>query len=227
MVVFRSVRHTIGLVTPRALLLSIIQQICSAYSALPPSSDTPFMALVNDLASYLSMATAARPLIVAIVGIDDLHSIDVFSKVLLVPIQLPPYVKYIVTLKSVEDEMSELHDYLFSPPDMRVPKHAIIHVRPLSTDAQQPLLRAQLKAAGIAVSVQQMIELREALQEVPTPLYGYLVTQYSAIRGSTAPVIRFSRSVTAVVDSLLERLLSMGLNDRFVNRPNYLRAIPH
>jgi hypothetical protein len=213
-IVYRSVRHSMGPPTPRALLLSIIQQICAAYSALPPSSDTPFVALVNDFESYLSMATAARPLFVALVGIDDLQAIDVFSKALVVPLQLPPYVKFVVTLKSVDDSTSELHDYLFAPPDMRMPRHAAIHMKPLAAELQQPLLRAQLKAAGVAVSVQQLIELRDALQEVPTPLYAFLTANCSAIRGSSAPVMRFSRSVTAVVDSFFERLPSMGLPDR-------------
>jgi hypothetical protein len=172
------------------------------------------MALVNDFDSYLSMASVERPLIVALVGIDDLQAVDVFSKALLVPLQLPPYVKFVVTLKSLDDETSELHDYMFALPDMRLPRHAVIHMKPVATELQQPLLRAQLKAAGVAVSVQQMIELRDALQEVPTPLYAFLTARCSAIRGSNAPVMRFSRSVTAVVDSFFERLPSIGLNDR-------------
>jgi hypothetical protein len=213
-VIYRSIRHTMGCSTPRALLLSVIQQICAAYSALPPSSDSPFMALVNDLVSYLSMATAERPLVVALVGIDDLTTVDVFSVALLVPVQLPPHVKYVVTLRSPEDEASELHDHLFCPPDMRLPRDAAIHMKPMAADLQQALLRSQLRAAGVAISAQQMVELKDALQEVPTPLYGYLIAQCCAIRGSSAPVIRFSRSVTAVVDSFFERLPSMGLSDR-------------
>jgi hypothetical protein len=120
----------------------------------------------------------------------------------------------VVTLQSVEEGASELHDYLFSPPDMRLPKLAVIHMKGMATEQQQPLMRAQLKAAGVAVSVPQMMELKDALQEVPTPLYGYLIANYSAIRGSSAPVVRFSRSVTAVVDSFFERLPAIGLSER-------------
>jgi hypothetical protein len=213
-VIYRSVRHTMGCSTPRALLLSIIQQMCAAYAAVPPSPDSPFMALVNDLVSYLSMASADRPLVVALVGVDDLTTVDVFSIALLVPVTLPPFVKYVVTLRSVEDESCELHDHLFCPPDMRLPRDAAIHMKPMAADLQQALLRSQLRAAGVAISPQQMIELKDALQEVPTPLYGYLIAQCCAIRGSSAPVVRFSRSVTAVVDSFFERLPSMGLSDR-------------
>jgi hypothetical protein len=167
------------------------------------------------------MASAARPLIVALVGIDELHTIDVFSAAMLVPQSLPPHVKFIVTLKSSDDnEMSELHDYLFAPPDMRLPKHAVISVKPMVAELQQQLLRSQLKAAGVAVSQGQQMELRDALQEVPTPLYGHLITQYSAIRGSNAPVVRFSRSVTSVVDAFFERLPFMGLNDRCMHATN-------
>jgi hypothetical protein len=173
------------------------------------------MALVNDLNSYLSMASAAQPLIVALVGLDDLNCVDVFSCALLVPVQLPPHVKFIVTLKSSEDELSELHDYLFSPPDVRIPKSGVIFMKPLAAEHQQLLLRVQLKAAGVSVSTAQMIELRDALQEVPIPLYSYLITRCCSIRGSSAPVMRFSRSVTAVVDFFFERLPSVGLSDRF------------
>jgi hypothetical protein len=213
-VVYRSIALTMGARTPRALLLSVIQQICAAYAAQPPDPDSPFMALVNDFVAYLSMASAQRPLVVALVGIDDVYATDLFSIALLVPVQLPPFVKFVVTLRAIEEEMSELHDYLFTPPDARLSKNDAIIIKPMPAEQQQSLLRAHLKAAGVAVSAAQMIELKEALQEVPTPLYGYLIAHCSAIRGSSAPVIRFSRSVTSVVDSFFERLPSFGLSDR-------------
>jgi hypothetical protein len=222
-VVFRSIRHSMSTRTPRALLLSVIQQICAAFCAVPPSPDTPFMALVNDFHLYLSMASAAKPLFVALVGLDDLQCVDVYAKALLVPTHLPPYVKYVITLKSIDDSTMELHDYLFSPPDMRLPKHALITVKSIAAELQLPLLRCQLKSAGVAVCAQQLIELRDAVQEVSTPLYAFLCAQCCAIRGSSAPVMRFSRSVTAVVDSFFERLTSVGLNDRCVSRCVRLR----
>jgi hypothetical protein len=213
-IIYRSVALTMGPRTPRALLLSVIQQICAAYAAKLPDPDSPFMALVNDFVSYLSMASAQRPLVVALVGIDDLYAIDLFSIALLVPVELPPYVKFVVSLRAIEEEMSELHDYMFNPPEARLSKSGAIIIKPMPAEQQQSLLRAHLKAAGVAVSTAQMIELKEALQEVPTPLYGYLIASCSAIRGSSAPVIRFSRSVTSVVDSFFERLPSYGLSDR-------------
>jgi hypothetical protein len=161
------------------------------------------------------------------VGIDELYTIDVFSAALLVPQSLPPNVKFIVTLKSSDNEMSEFHDYLFSPPDMRLPKHAVIAIKPMAAELQQRLLRAQLKAADVAVSGAQLAELRDALQEVPTPLYGHLITQYSAIRGSNAPVMRFSRSVTSVVDAFFERLPFIGLNDRCMHATIYANIFSH
>jgi hypothetical protein len=71
------------------------------------------------------MASAARPLIVALVGIEGLYTINVFSAAMLVPQSLPQHVKFIVMLKTSDDnEMSELHDYIFAPLDTCLPKHA-------------------------------------------------------------------------------------------------------
>jgi hypothetical protein len=103
---------------------------------------------------------------------------------------------------------------------MYLPKHAVISVKPMVAELQQQLLRSQLKAAGVAVGQRQQMEMMDALREVPTPLNSHLITRYSAFRGSTAPVVRFPRSFTSVVDALFERLPFMGLNDRCMHATN-------
>lgn len=179
--------------SPTQLLRSICQQLAAAYAAddevtagtsraAEMLSDEDFAGLVQQLPRHLALATAARPLLLVVDGLEQLvdepHKRDEGRGILAwFPATLPPHVKLLAATREDDRCFPALRGALVD---------ALVPCPPPSTEDKQAILEGTLAQAGRrVVSPAQRAVLDDALTRAASGLHVHLLALEAATWSSS------------------------------------------
>jgi hypothetical protein len=197
-IVQRYIGVTAGSTEPRLLVEGMMREVADLcrMPGPPPSGD--FQELCQRFAESLQLATAKRPLIVVVDGLEQFASRDHVRNLVWVPSLLPEHSSLIVTTSS----KSCLH--ALGP---RIPDTNLVRMEPMARAEGTAALNAWLAEAGRDLTDRQRKYVLACFARSGMPLYLRLAFEHSREwRDSQEPFLE--GDVDRLIGSLLDRLIS-------------------
>ena len=158
------------------LMKSICQQL--SYTFLLPFQDipddtNPVTAFLKEL---LCLATKERPLLIFFDSIDELTGAQDSNRLSWLPIKLPPYCKFIVSI-TVEERKPETFENLNSLKELIEDESHFLEVTALGKDLAWTIMKLWMKTAGRDLTNYQWRVVANALDFCTLPIFCKLVFQ--------------------------------------------------
>jgi len=196
-VIYRYIGATPSSSDGRTLLESLCRQISRCYNAEESLASKEYGEVVQEFDRRLLLATESKPLFLFLDALDQLYSIGHFQSLSWLPVQLPEYVRIIVTC---------LPDMCISTLRKKLPAENLLKLEPMSLEEGGKLLNLWLTDTGRTIQPHQRAEILGKFQQCGLPLYLKLVLEEACRWNSYTKKIALSSDVPGIIRNLLERL---------------------
>lgn len=204
-IIFRSIGATSDSSNGRFLLENLCKQIARQYGSNEASIPHEYCNLLQELPKWLEMATEHQPLILFLDAIDQLSAADGANSLSWLPIQLPPYVRLVVsTLPGIELDMLT----------KRLPPSALLEVMAMNPEEGKGVLENMLSDAGRKLSELQSKDiLHKFIKDGGLPLYLKLSFEearrwhsYNGLLVAADGKLGLSEHITGIIHDFFRRL---------------------
>ncbi len=181
----------------RTLLRSVFGQLARELEESPGIIPDRFEELVMSLPAWLASATAARPIILFLDGLDHLSVVDPARKLIWLPAELPDHVRVVV---------SSLPGECLSSLQAKLPTSALVEVGPMASSEGAEILDRGLTEAGRTLTPSQRDRILTAFQANGLPLFLRMATNEAVGWTSYNEDLRLEDTVDGMIRALFARL---------------------
>ena len=199
------VTRFIGATPASSELRTLLSGLCSEFGAAYGHDDeikTDMNELVQDFRKRLEWAGEDQPLAVFVDALEQLDPGGGPRSMYWLPRELPPHVKFVVSVLAEEGEAGDCYDAA----SRTFPAEALVELGPLSAEHGDALLDAWLADANRTLQPPQRDEVVGRFAGCPYPLYLKVAFEEARLWKSWEAPPSLSGDVTGILDDLLDRL---------------------
>ncbi|XP_073254960.1 NACHT and WD repeat domain-containing protein 2-like [Porites lutea] len=207
-IIYRFLGTSMDSTAARPLLRSLCIQLRRIYSKDPNGVANDFKTLCEEFIQNLKLATNGQPLFLFLDSLDQMTDEDNGRNLEWLPFELPSRnVKIVVS--TLPEEGGCLNKLRLS-----LPEEGLVEVTKMSANDGKELLESWLKASNRSLTASQMLEVLDAFNECPYPLFLKIAFETSCTWTSFTPVddITLSRTVRQLIDDMFDRLIRIHGN---------------
>ncbi|CAH3143126.1 unnamed protein product [Porites evermanni] len=207
-IIYRFLGTSMDSTAARPLLRSLCIQLRRIYSKDPNGVANDFKTLCEEFIQNLKLATNGQPLFLFLDSLDQMTDEDNGRNLEWLPFELPSRnVKIVVS--TLPEEGGCLNKLRLS-----LPEEGLVEVTKMSANDGKELLESWLKASNRSLTASQMLEVLDAFNECPYPLFLKIAFETSCTWTSSTPVddITLSRTVRQLIDDMFDRLIRIHGN---------------
>ncbi|XP_078380408.1 uncharacterized protein LOC144663367 [Oculina patagonica] len=206
-ILYRFLGTSMDSTAARLLLRSLCIQIRRIYNEDPSEVANDFKTLCKQFLDALKLASESQPLILFLDSLDQLTDEDNGRNLEWLPIKLPTNVKIVVS--TLPEEGGCLNKLQLS-----LPTEAFVEVTKMTVQDGKNLLESWLEVSNRRLTASQMLEVLNAFNECPYPLFLKIAFETSCTWTSFTPddEVTLSRTVRSLIDDMFDRLVRIHGN---------------